>query len=63
MNGPVRIGVVGAGNMGCGHAEYLLKGEIKGAVLTAICDNAPGRLTAARTRFGDGVRYFADTDS
>jgi predicted dehydrogenase len=63
INGPVRIGLIGAGNMGCRHAEYLLKGEIKDAVLTAVCDNSAGRLTAARSRFGERVKYFADADS
>jgi predicted dehydrogenase len=63
MNGPVRIGVVGAGNMGCGHIEYLLARAVKGGVLAAICDNAPTRLAAARTRFGEGPKYFADTDT
>ena len=34
----VRYGIIGVGNMGTTHAEYLFAGEIKGAVLAAICD-------------------------
>ena len=31
----VRYGIIGIGNMGTTHAEYLFAGEIKGAVLAA----------------------------
>ena len=34
----VRIGIVGLGNMGRFHADYLLKGEVQNAVLTAVSD-------------------------
>lgn len=34
----VRIGVIGIGSMGTGHANYLLNGEIKNAELTCVCD-------------------------
>ena len=36
---PVRIGVIGMGNMGRFHADYLLKQEIKGATLAAVSDS------------------------
>jgi predicted dehydrogenase len=32
----VRIGIVGLGNMGRFHADYLLKGEVCRAELTAV---------------------------
>ena len=34
----VRIGVIGIGNMGSAHAVCVAQGEIKGLVLTAVCD-------------------------
>ena len=59
----VRIGIIGFGNMGTGHATYIQKGEVPGATLAAICDNVPARLTLARERHGEnGVAYFDDTE-
>jgi len=49
----VRIGVVGLGNMGRIHAEYLLEGKIRRAELTAVADPIPERLEAFR-----GIRTF-----
>lgn len=34
----VRMGIIGMGNMGRGHADYLLKGKIENCCLTAVCD-------------------------
>ena len=34
----VRFGIIGVGNMGSSHAKNLFNGEIKDAVLGAICD-------------------------
>ena len=44
----VRIGIVGLGNMGTGHAKYLVKNEVKGGVLTAICEPRADRLEWAK---------------
>lgn len=41
----VRIGIVGMGNMGCGHARNLINGKVKGAVLAAVCDNDKDNLS------------------
>jgi predicted dehydrogenase len=40
----VRFGVVGLGNMGSHHANYLGKGVVDGAVLGGICDINPDKL-------------------
>ena len=56
----VRIGVIGYGNMGTGHAAYLAKNEIENAELTALCDNNPDRLNKAEEDLGDGIKYFDD---
>ena len=56
----VRIGVIGYGNMGTGHASYLIKNEVENAEMTALCDNSPERLEKAKADLGDGVQYFGD---
>lgn len=48
----VRVGVVGVGNMGTPHAKRLFEGEIKGAVLSAVCDIRQDRLDRAKGLFG-----------
>ncbi|WP_276356203.1 Gfo/Idh/MocA family protein [Cohnella caldifontis] len=55
---PVRIGVIGLGNMGLGHAKYLSKGEVEGAVLTAVCDGVPERLSRVAGECGPGVAAY-----
>ncbi len=41
---PVRLGVIGVGNMGSYHARVLAEGRVAGAALTAVADVAPARL-------------------
>ncbi len=41
---PVRIGVIGVGNMGSGHVNWLLEGKVAGATCTAICDRECEKL-------------------
>lgn len=40
----VRLGVVGAGNMGTTHIKSLQQGEISRCILAAVCDTEPKRL-------------------
>ncbi|OAS13532.1 Gfo/Idh/MocA family protein [Paenibacillus oryzisoli] len=58
----VRIGIVGLGNMGTGHAKYLVKNEVKGGVLTAICEPRADRLEWAKENLGEGVKLFDNLD-
>jgi len=46
---PVRIGIIGVGVMGGGHAAYLLDNQVQNAILTSLCDID----TAKFTRFTD----------
>jgi predicted dehydrogenase len=55
----VRVGIVGFGNMGQGHAGFLA--EINGGTLGAICDLDPKKAEAAKARFN--VPTFTDTKS
>ena len=58
----VRIGIIGLGNMGNFHIEYLVENEIPGAELKAVCDVDPDQLARAKSLAGDGVGTFADAD-
>lgn len=58
----VRIGVIGLGNMGNFHIEYLAGNEIPGAELKAVCDVDPDQLARAKSRAGDGVEAYGDAD-
>jgi len=50
----VRFGIVGVGNMGSAHLQYLANNEISGAEVSAICDINAQRLTMAEWR-GSGI--------
>ncbi len=56
--GQVRIGIVGLGNMGTGHARYLTQGAVKGGVLTAIADNRQERHAFAKAEYGEHIACF-----
>lgn len=58
MAGEVRMGVVGLGGMGSYHADYLSKGIIKGARLSAVCDIQPDKMGHFK---GSEVRKFEDS--
>jgi predicted dehydrogenase len=40
----VRLGIIGLGNIGRYHADYLLKGDISRCDLTAVCDSSAAAL-------------------
>ena len=56
----VRFGIIGVGNMGSSHAKNLFNGEIKGAVLGAICDLKESRRKWAKEQFGEELPVFED---
>ena len=55
----VRVGIVGMGNMGKYHADYLLKGEVAHAELAAVCSTSPHKLEA----YKDKVKVFSDGEA
>ena len=59
----VRIGIVGLGNMGTGHAKYLIEGEVEGGILAAACDASPERIAAMKAEWGDRVKLFDSTEA
>lgn len=56
----VRYGIIGIGNMGNVHATYLNKGEIEGAVLSAVCDVKESRHEWAKENLTEDVKFFYD---
>jgi len=61
--GQVRIGVIGAGNIGSSHAKKIFEGEVRNAKLTAICEQSEDRLQRAKENFGEGVKFFSCIDT
>ena len=54
----IRMGLVGLGNIGAYHAEYLSKGQVARADLAAVCDGVPQRLED-----WSQLATFADSDA
>lgn len=55
----VRMGIIGVGNMGSGHAKTITSGQVPGMALTAIADINPARRAWARETYPD-VAVFDD---
>jgi predicted dehydrogenase len=53
----VRIGIIGMGNIGKHHAEYLLAGKVHRCELAAVCSTSPGKLESYGTK---GLNIFGD---
>lgn len=53
----IRFGIIGVGNIGKHHANYLLDGKVRRARLTALCRVAPQDRAAYE---GRGLRIFDD---
>ncbi len=56
----VRVGIIGMGNMGAYHADYLLKGKVNRCELTAVCSTSPQKLEKYKpvAIFGDGIELI-----
>src|SRR6266478_6105338 len=40
----VRLGIIGLGNMGVGHADNIMSGKVNRCEITAVCDPAPEKI-------------------
>jgi len=56
MSSPVRVGVIGIGNMGTPHAHSIRDGKIPRLQLAAVCDLDPAKLARVPE-----VRHFTDS--
>ncbi|AJY74222.1 Gfo/Idh/MocA family protein [Paenibacillus beijingensis] len=58
----IRLGIIGLGNMGTGHVQYLIDNEVQGARIAAVCDRGSERLKWAKENIGNNVELFDDLD-
>ena len=58
MDKKIRLGIIGIGNMGSGHACRVVDGECPDFVLTAVADINPAREDWAKKRLGENVAFF-----
>lgn len=54
----LRLGIIGMGNMGTGHARNLMNGLCPDIVLTAVCDINPDRLRWVEENLPQDVQWF-----
>ncbi len=60
MERKIRLGIIGLGNMGSGHAENIRKGLCPEIELTAVADINPDRIAWGRENLPSGVTFFDD---
>ena len=58
MDRKIKLGIIGIGNMGSGHAANIMKGNCPELELVAIADKNPARLDWARAQYPETVTYF-----
>ena len=58
MDKKIRLGIIGIGNMGSGHACRVVDGECPDFVLTAVADINPAREDWTKKRLGENVAFF-----
>ncbi|MCQ2385403.1 MAG: Gfo/Idh/MocA family oxidoreductase [Clostridia bacterium] len=69
MDKKVRFGIVGLGNQGSMYmkifnGDYAEEGNVvANGEVTAVCDNNPEKLAAAKAVYGDKVVYFDDAET
>jgi predicted dehydrogenase len=59
----VRLGIVGMGNMGQGHASYLMDGKIEGVELTAVCDIVPENRSKVTEKYGEKITVYEHSEA
>lgn len=56
----VRLGIIGIGGMGSGHAVNVMEGKVPNLVLTAVADTRQCRRDWAEKKLSEGVVIFED---
>ncbi len=57
----VRYGIIGLGSQGSYYIKsFFEKGEVKGGIITALCDNNPLKIDAIKGEVKSPVSYFTD---
>ena len=60
MSEPIRLGIIGIGNMGSGHAGNLTAGKCPDIRLAAVADINPDRIAWAKKNLPEGIACFDD---
>src|SRR3954469_23267112 len=56
---PIRLGLIGIGNIGAHHAEYLLAGKVNRCQLVGVCARSQDKLAKYAQR---GLKTFTDAE-
>lgn len=56
----VRLGIIGVGNMGSGHAQNILAGKCPEIVITAVADRRESRRQWAKETLPEGIAIFEE---
>ena len=59
----IRLGIIGIGNMGSGHAGRIKAGNCPDFVLSAVADINPARLEWAKKELGEDVKRFDNAEA
>ena len=60
MERKIKLGIIGVGNMGSGHAKNIFAGKCPEIEVVAIADHNSARIEWAKGEFPDTVTYFDD---
>ena len=60
MDKKIRLGIIGSGNMGSGHAERIDQGQCPDFTLAAVADINPARIAWCKENLKGDVAYFDD---
>ena len=56
----IKLGIIGLGNMGSGHAQNVKGGKCPDIELVAVADINPDRIKWGRENLPEGITYFDD---
>ena len=56
----IKLGIIGLGNMGTGHAGNITNGNCPDITLTAVADINPERITWGKENLNGEITYFDD---
>ena len=60
MDKKIRLGIIGLGNMGSGHARSIMEGKCPDFDLVAVADINPARVEWGKANLAGSIRYFDD---
>ena len=60
MDKKIRLGIIGLGNMGSGHARSIMEGKCPDFDLVAVADINPARVEWCKSNLAGNIRYFDD---